>query len=96
MVVGTIDTASDRAASRDITPAARSTPAPRWTAAFNLTASTGSVGAKGTTEATLSTTGFAAFARGSGLASTSSPDKMKRLATSGRATVRANLTNPLY
>jgi hypothetical protein len=44
----------------------------------------------------LSTTGFAAFARGSGFASTSSPDTMKRLATNGRATVRASLTNPLY
>src|SRR5438067_5142999 len=95
-VVGTIDTASARAASRDITPAARSTPAPSWTAAFRRTASSGSVGATGMAEATRSTTGFATFARGSGFASTSSPDTMKTPATNGPAIVRDSLTNPLY
>src|SRR2546430_1854150 len=95
-VVGPIDRAGAGAERRAITPAARSTPARRWTDAFRRTASSGSVGAKGMAEATRSTTGLATFARGSGFASTSSPDAMKTPASSGRPTVRASFTNPLY
>ncbi|TMF41883.1 MAG: hypothetical protein E6I24_12715 [Chloroflexi bacterium] len=59
---------------------------------MTLTAVSESAGAIGTAAATLSTTGLATFALGSGLLSTSIPPAMKTPASMGRAISRMIFT----